>query len=203
MKQRFTLSLFSLAVCLSLPGLAQQPATAPSAQDTPVGQTYTKKVPDDLPQSKLLFIKHSPVPLPAERPKGMLNRRMYAMQERHNEAIVTANEQLVEAAARYPYAHRITTLDSVAYYRAQGYKYMLMHTSFNAGANGTFQGTRVHGGGANATYTSTNVDLFVQDLATNDRYIFDHFSETFLYYYKGQVGMLVKKVDKQFKPKKS
>lgn len=203
MKQRFTLSLFGIAVCLSLPGLAQQPAVAPTAQDAPAGQTYTKKVPDDLPQSKLLFIKHSPVLLPAERPKGMLNRRVYATQERHNEASVKANEQLVEAAAHYPFAHRITTLDSIAYYRAQGYKYMLMHSSFNAFTNGTYQGTKVHGGGANATYTTTSVDLYVQDLATNDRYVFDHFSETFLYYYKGQVGMLVKKVDKQFKAKKS
>src|SRR5438128_1110147 len=126
MKQRVTLILFGLAVCLSLPGLAQQPVTAPAAQDMLAGQIYTKKIPDDLPQSKLLFIKHSPIPLPAERPKGMLNRRVYAMQERHNGAIGTANEQLVEAAARYPFAHRITTLDSISYYRAQGYKYMLM-----------------------------------------------------------------------------
>ncbi len=202
MKKYLTLSVLGAAFGVALPGLAQQPAAALTAQDAPIGQVYKKKLPDDLPQSKLLFIKYSAVPLPSERPKDM-PRRLYGMQQNHNEASVRANEQLVEAAARYPYAHRLTTLDSVAYYRAQGYKYMLMQSSFNSMANGSFQGTQVHGFGSNASYTTTSVDLYVQDLNTNDKYIFDEFSQTFIYYYKGQVGMLLKKADKQFKTKKS
>lgn len=204
MKKHFTLCF--LGSVISFASFAQQStdiSPLPDRKDLPlVGTVYKKKLPDDLPQAKLLFIKHSPVPLPDKRPKDM-PRGLYNMQENHNNVYGRANEQLVEAAARYPYAHRITTLDSVAYYRDHGYKYMLMQTSFSSVVNGTFRGTTGHGMGANRTYASTSVDLYVQDLANNDRYVFDEFSETFVYYYKGQVGMLLKKVDKQFKVKKS
>jgi hypothetical protein len=198
MKKSVTLSLLFAGLC-SLPGFAQQkPAAAPAA---PTGQTFKKKLPDDLPQSKLLFVKQTIVNLPLERPKDM-PRMYYNSRKRHNEAAFEANKQLVEAVARYPFAYRITSQDSVDYYRDQGYKYKLFHSSFNAVTDGTFRGTTGHGSGASRTYTSTSVDLYVQNLTNNDQYVFDSFSETFIYYYKGIVGMLVKKVGKQFDVKK-
>ena len=194
---------------LSFSAFAQQAAStaSPTASVPQTGEIYKKKLPDDLPQSKLLFVKFLPVKLPAEGPKGWgMQRRNYFMMKNHNEVFPEANKQLAEAAARYPYAHRITTPDSVLFYRDQGYKYMLMHSSFNSAVDGTFHGTtgntRSVGGTTTHTTTTTSVDLYVQDLNKGDKYIFDDFSETFIYYYKGQVGMLLKKVSKQFMAKK-
>jgi|GEM_PF-3268256 len=198
MKHFFALTLFLAGLGSAVPAFSQQQADETSAKK---GQDFKKKLPDDLPQSKLLFIKHTLMPLPAERPKDM-PRLYYGSRKRHNESAVEANNQLRDAVKDYPYAYRITTQDSVEYYRAQGYKYKLFHTSFNAVLNGTFQGTRGHGMGNNRTYTTTTTWLYVQDLNNHDRYIFDDFSETFIYYYKGQVGMLNKKVSKQFGVKK-
>lgn len=198
MKQLITLTFLLAGLGSAVPAWAQE-----QTDETPTakGQVFKRKLPDDLPQSKLLFVKHTIVPLPAERPEDM-PRLYYGSRKRHNEAAVEANKQLLEAVKEYPFAYRITTQDSVDYYRTQGYKYKLFHSSFNAVLNGTFQGTRGHGMGANRTYTTTSVDLYVRDLTNNDKYIFDGFSETFIYYYKGQVGMLVKKVRKQFDAKK-
>ncbi|WP_210520921.1 hypothetical protein [Hymenobacter terricola] len=205
MKKPFTLSSLCAGVCLSVQGFAQQPTTLSASQGIPVtGQVFKKKLPDDLPQAKLLFIKFLPVKLPASGPKGWgAERRLYFMQKNHNDVIPEANKQLVEAAARYPYAHRITTSDSIAYYRdQQGYKYMLMQSSFTAATDGSFRGTTSHGSGTGMSINSTSVDLYVQDLNSGDKYVFDDFSETFIYYYKGQVGMLLKKTAKQFTAKK-
>lgn len=199
MTKFFTLGLLCAASCWPLLGFSQ----AASLQAIPMGQLIRKKLPDDLPQQKLLFVRYSPVTLPATPPRMFTAERgVYKLQENHNAVIPKSNEQLVEAAARYPFAYRITTLDSVTYYRDHGYKYMLMQSSFNSGVDGTYRGTRGHGMGASRTYTSTSVDLYVQNLQNGDRYVFDDFSQTFIYYYKGQVGMLLKKVDKQFDAKK-
>lgn len=197
MKKSFTLLTLCIGLCSSFHGYSQ----AAAGSEVPLGKYIKKKLPDDLPQSKLLFIRQTRLDLPLERPDDM-PRMYYNSRKRHNEAAYEANKQLEAAVVNYPYAYRITTQDSVEYYRAQGYKYKLFHSSFNAVLNGTFRGTQGHGMGANRTYTSTSVDLFVQDLATNDKYVFDSFSETFIYYYKGIVGMLVKKVKKQFDAKK-
>lgn len=116
----------------------------------------------------------------------------------HNEVIPESNEQLAKASAKYPFAHRTTTLDSVSYYKERGYKYMLMQSSFNATIDGTYKGTRGSGMGANRTSSPTTVNLYVQNLQNGDKYVFNDFSETFTYYYKGQVGMLLKQVSKQF-----
>ena len=180
--------LLGLSTGLAVPVFGQQATTA-----TSVGQVFKKILPADLPTAKLLFIKYSPVAIPAERPANM-TRRNYKLLEGHAVNFPHANEQLEKAAQKYPFAHRITTQDSVAYYQARGYKYMLFHRSFNAFTEGRFQGTS----GNNPTM----VDLYVQDLATGDKYLVDDFSETFIYYYKGLVGMLLKRVDKQFDVKK-
>lgn len=181
---------------------APLPAHSLFEQDGPVGHIIRKKLPDDLPQEKLLFIRYSPVTLPTQVPRMFTAERgRYSLMKNHNEVIPEANEQLAKASAKYPYGHRITTLDSVAYYKDHGYKYMLMQNSFTAATDGTYQGTRGHGAGANRTYASTTVDLYVQNLQSGDQYVFNDFSQTFIYYYKGQVGMLLKQVNKQFKPK--
>lgn len=197
MKKILSLLLLGAGLCGSFQACAQEAAgTAP-----PTGQYFKKKLPDDLPQAKLLFIRQTRLNLPLERPDDM-PRLYYSSRKRHNEMAYEANKQLDEAVLKYPYAYRVTTQDSVDYYRARGYKYKLFHSSFNAVLDGTYQGTRGHGMGAGRTYTSTSVDLYVQDLSTNDKYVFDSFSETFIYYYKGIVGMLVKKASKQFAGKK-
>ena len=207
MKTPFTLILLFAGVCSSFSSQAQlHPRKLTYGDSLFIAGTKHKKVlPDDLPQQKLLFIKYAPVALPAEAPKGFFNadRRLHFMIKNHNESIPEANRQLLQTAANYPYAYRITTLDSVDYYRRRGYKYMLMQGSFNSTIDGTFQGTRAHGAGAKRTYTSTSVDIYVQDLNQKDKYVFNDFSETFIYYYKGQVEMLLKKVAKQFDTKKS
>lgn len=153
-------------------------------------------MPADLPQAKLLFIRYSPVNVPTKRPDNML-RRQYSLMKNHNEVYAASNEQLVKAAARYPFPYRITTQDSSTYYAERGYKYALFHSSFNAMTDGTYAGTR-----SNGYYsTTTDIKLFVQDLATGNRYPVDTFSETFVYYYKGIIGKFLKKVDKQFSVK--
>ena len=204
MKKQFILGLLLAGICLNLPAFSQESHSTPAPVN---GQVFLKKLPADLPQEKLLFIKYLPVELPPGNPKGWGNeRRNYYLKKQHNESIGEANKQLKEAATRYPYAHRITTEDSIAYYRdRQGYRYMLMQSSFNSAINGSFQGTRGNttsvGGTSTQTYTSTSVDLYVQDIRNNDKYIFDDFSETFIYYYKGQVEKLLKKIAKQFQVK--
>ena len=112
----------------------------------------------------------------------------------YSSSIATSNEQLVKAAANYPFGYRITTQDSSTYYATRGYKYALFHSSFSAATDGTYAGT-------NGNYKTT-VKLFVQDLTTGNRYQVDTFSETFIYYYKGIVGKLLKQVAKQFPAEK-
>ncbi|MBF9140600.1 hypothetical protein [Hymenobacter properus] len=222
MKKPFTLICTCAAIALALPGFSQAPAmlqpvpmptaspdTSPGAILKKSNGVIKKKLPDDLPQEKLLFVKYQPLTLPPEGPKGWgIQRRNYFLKKKHNDVFPEANKQLQEAAKLYPYAHRITTLDSVAYYQEHGYKYMLMQSSFNSVADGTFQGTTGNTigtgspGGSTRVMTTTSVDLYVQELNSGDKYVFDDFSETFIYYYKGQVGMLLKKVDKQFNAKK-
>lgn len=163
---------------------------------TLVGNKSKEELPADLPQAKLLFIKYSPVNVPASRPHDMPHRQ-YSLLRNHNEVYMVANEQLVKAAARYPFSYRITTQDSSTYYAQRGYKYALFHSSFNAVADGIYTGTR-----SNGYYsTKTDVKLFVQDLSTGNRYQVDTFSETFIYYYKGIINNFLKKVDKQFNRK--
>ena len=151
------------------------------------------ELPTDLPQAKLLFIRYSPVNVPAKRPDDM-PRRQYSLLKNHNEVYLASNKQLVKAAARYPFPYRITTQDSSTYYAERGYKYALFHSSFNAMTDGTYAGTR-----SNGYYSiDTDVKLFVQDLATGNRYPVDTFSETHVYYYKDIISKFLKKVNKQF-----
>jgi hypothetical protein len=185
---------------LLVPAYAQQ---AP-----PTGAVYGKTLPDDLPTSKLLFIKFRPAPVPAERPANM-SAAHYKLLQQHATNHPRANEQLAAAVAHYPFAYRITTLDSTSYYSAQGYKYVLFHQSFNAYTNGTFKGTNgaaasnALANGANTNGPADNfVDLYIQDLSSRDKYIIDSFSESSIYNYKTLVGMLLKRVEKQFKAKK-
>lgn len=186
------------AVCYSsYPDFSQQltrPSTSSLQKTVLIASGKSKnELPDDLPQSKLLFIKYSPANVPAKRPDNM-SRRQYSLLKNHNEVYLTANEQLIKAAAHYPFSYRITTQDSSTYYAQQGYKYSLFHTSFNAMTDGTYVGTSSNGYYSNVT----TVKLFVQDLTMGNRYPVDTFSETFVYYYKGIVGKFLKKVNKQF-----
>lgn len=185
---------------LTLPAFGQQAAAS--------GNIYSKTLPEDLPQSKILFIKFMPVPVPAERPANMSPAK-YKLLQQHAINYPRANEQLAVAAAHYPFPSRITTLDSTSYYSAHGYKYVLFHQSFNAFTNGTFKGSS--GGSAstnfvdvgNANATADNfVDLYIQDLTSRDKYIIDNFNESSIYNYKLLVNMLLKCVEKQFKAKK-
>ena len=190
------IALINLSNLLMLPVVAQQAS--------PAGNIYSKTLPDDLPKSKLLFIKFRPAPVPAERPANM-STAAYKLLQQHAINYPRANEQLASAVAHYPFAYRITTLDSTSYYSAHGYKYVLFHQSFNAFTNGTFKST--NGNAANATVidavnADTYVDLYIQDLSSRDKYIIDNFSESSIYSYKGLIGMLLKRVEKKFKSKK-
>ena len=194
------IALLCCNICLLLPVLAQQgPAS---------GNVFNKTLPDDLPNSKLLFIKFRPVLVPAERPANM-SPANYKLLQQHAITYPRANEQLASAVAHYPFAYRITTLDSTSYYSAHGYKYVLFHQSFNAYTNGTFKGTNgtsantsiLDAATANAT-ADTFVELYIQDLSSRDKYVIDSFSESSIYNYKGLIGMLLKRVEKQFKAKK-
>jgi hypothetical protein len=206
MPKTSTHGLLCAAIGFSLLGFSSPPAATPRpAPGLPLaGQTVKKDpLPDDLPQAKLLFIKFTPVTLAPEGPKGWgQERRKYFMQKNHNKVYGESNKQLMETARRYPYAYRITTLDSVVYYHDHGYKYMLMQTSFNAAVDGSFVGTTNRGTGSSQTYNTTSVGLYVEDLNNGTKYFFEDFSETFIYYYQGQEEMLLKKISKQFKPKK-
>ena len=194
------IALLCFSYCLMQPALAQQvPAS---------GNVYSKSLPDDLPNSKLLFIKFVPAPVPAERPTTM-SPTNYKLLQQHAVNYPRANEQLAAAVAHYPFGYRVTTLDSTSYYSAQGYKYVLFHQSFNAFTNGTYKGSKGNTAGsaivdvANANApTDTFVDLYIQDLSSRDKYVIDNFSESTIYNYKGLVGMLLKRVEKQFKAKK-
>ncbi|GAA4022922.1 hypothetical protein GCM10022409_03420 [Hymenobacter glaciei] len=195
-KLALPIALFCISNCPILPALAQQ---AP-----PAGSVYSKTLPEDLPKSKLLFIKFRPAPVPAERPANMPAAH-YKLLQQHAINYPRANEQLVAAVAHYPFPYRITTLDSTSYYSARGYKYVLFHQSFNAFTNGTFKGKDAATANTtivDAATADTFVDLYIQDLSSRDKYVLDSFSESSIYNYKGLVGMLLKRVDKQFKVKK-
>lgn len=186
MKNRsFLVPLVCISTSITLPVHGQQ---APVIE-----KIYTKTLPEDLPTSKLLLIKFRPAAIPTERPDNM-TRRNYKLLEQHAINYPHANEQLEKAASHYPFAYRITTQDSTTYYYEHGYKYVLFHRSFNAFTEGYFRGSN--------SSSSTSVDLYIKDLSSGDRYIVNEFSETFIYYYKGLIGMLLKRVEKQFKVKK-
>jgi hypothetical protein len=194
------IALLFLSNCIMLPALGQQ-ATAS-------GNVYSKTLPEDLPQSKILFVRFMPAPVPAERPADMSPTK-YKLLQQHAINYPRANEQLESAAAHYPFAYRITTLDSTSYYSAHGYKYVFFHQSFNAFTNGTFKGTT--GSTATTNYLDASnanaaadnfVALYIQDLSSRDRYIIDNFNESSIYNYKLLGNMLLKRVEKQFKAKK-
>ncbi|GAB3668736.1 hypothetical protein GCM10027594_33980 [Hymenobacter agri] len=77
-----------------------------------------------------------------------------------------------------------------------------MHDGFGAGAAGQYTGMTSNRTSNGTTYTSTSIDLYVEDLNNGTRYVFNDFSGTFIYYNKGIVEMLLKKVSKQFEAKK-
>ena len=181
----FPISILCFGIGLTLPARGQQ---APAA-----GMVYVKTLPEDLPAAKMLFIKFRPAPVPAERPTNM-SPNMYKGLQQHALNYPRANEQLLKAAALYPFAYRITTLDSTSYYSERGYKYVLFNQSFNAFTGGYFKNTDAA--------TPAVVDLYIQDLASRDKYIIDSFNEPSVYSYKMLVGMLLKRVEKQFKAKK-
>ena len=204
MLKRVTLGLFGTGLACSL--LALVPVSITPARPV-AGLLSTKSkspLPDDLPQAKLLFVKYSLVELPAGGPTGWgRERAKYFTMKNHNKVTPEANTQLVETARRYPYAYRVTTLDSVPYYHEkQGYKYVLMHDGFGAGSAGQYTGMTSNHTSNGTTYTSTSIDLYVEDLNNGTRYVFNDFSGTFIYYNKGIVEMLLKKVSKQFEAKK-
>ena len=191
-----SVSLLCVSTSLTLPALGQQ---APA-----VSMGYYKVLPDDLPTTKLLFVKFRPVPVPAERPQNMSPDNYKALKQ-HAIDYPRANDQLEKAAVHYPFAYRITTRDSTAYYSTRGYKYVLFHQSFGKFTDGNYKDTKT----SNETnYKETGiptdvfVDLYIQDLSSRDRYKVDSFSEASIYNYKGLVGMLLKRVEKQFKTKK-
>jgi hypothetical protein len=181
----FFLPVSLLCLGLTLPTLGQQ---APAA-----GVVYTKTLPDDLPTAKMLFIKFRPAPVPEERPTNM-PPNMYKGLQLHAVNYLRANEQLQKAAALYPFPYRITTQDSTSYYYERGYKYVLFSQSFNAFTGGYYKTTDAA--------TPAVVDLYLQDLSSRDKYVVDTFNEPSVYSYKMLVGMLVKRVEKQFKAKK-
>jgi hypothetical protein len=185
--KKLLLPIFILCfgIGLRLPALGQQ---APAA-----GTVYTKTLPEDLPTAKLLFVKFRPAPVPTERPKNMPASMFLGLQQ-HAVNYSRANEQLLKSAALYPFAYRITTQDSTSYYYERGYKYVLFNQSFNAFTGGYFKNTDVT--------TPAVVDLYIQDLASRDKYIIDSFNEPSVYSYKMLVGMLLKRVEKQFNAKK-
>ena len=199
--KHFLPSLSRYTVCLLLyPCFGQQIvnpfARVTSEVSTPSSYKSKDELPTDLPQAKILFIRYSPTEVPADRPDTM-PRRQYNLRKNHNEVYAASNKQLAKAAARYPFSYRITTQDSSTYYAQRGYKYALFHSSFNAMTDGTYAGAQ-----SNGYYSiSTDVKLFVQDLATGNRYPVDTFSETHVYYYKDIIGKFLKKVDKQFNVK--
>ena len=194
---RFTIELRCTAVFFSLysgtwhlynpPKFCPNPYCYFGSRESGIQQ----KLPDDLPKAKVLLFKFSPAAVPAERPKEM-SRRDYKLLEQHAANYPHANEQLAKAAAAYPYAYRITTQDSTAYYQERGYRYLLMYDSFNSFLNGTFRSS-----GSNAS-NPTMVDLYVKDLSNGNKYVVDDFSETFVYYCKGLVGILLERIHKQF-----
>ena len=184
--------LFTAGLLLSLICLEQRVASASTDQAYNMRKEEAY-LPDDLPQAKLLFVKYSAIDVPAKRPDN-LSRQQYKLIINHNEVFPTTNAQLVKAAAKYPFPYRITTQDSVTYYAEHGYKYALFHSSFDAVKTGHYVGSS-----SNGYYTNTTtVKLFIQDLTTGKHYPVDTFSETFIYYYKGIVKLLMKRVDKQF-----
>ncbi|RTQ45987.1 hypothetical protein EJV47_22780 [Hymenobacter gummosus] len=170
-----------------------------------LGSTVFKdKLPEDLPQAKILFIRFAPVEVPAQRPQGM-SSEAYTRLRWHNQNCGWSTEQLRKAAQKYPFAYRITTQDSIGYYRDQGYKYLLLHDSFNSFLTNDYQGVRTHtsmsGGVTHQRMDITTVDLYVQDLTTNNFYVVDQFREYHLYKYSLLMPLLTKKVGKTFPAK--
>ncbi len=185
------LKVFSLVAGLGMGFALAGFVAAPPAWPTP-----RQDLPADLPQAKLLFVKYAAAELPVEGPTGWgAARARYFVLKNHNKAIPDANRQLAEAARRYPFACRVTVADSVAYYRdQQGYKYQLMHDAFEAGMQGQYVGTNESSG----QHYTPSFDLYVQELATGTKYVFEDFGGPFVYAYKWQVELLLKKISKQF-----
>lgn len=159
----------------------------------PRGEIIKKKLPADLPQTKLLFITYEAAEVPSQRPKGM-NPMQYGAHKDHNSVIGEANTQLQETAAQYPYAYRITTDDSIAYYQDHGYKYLFFNSSFYTFIAGEYIGYNPNRG----TLYPESVDAYIRDLTTNDKYVFNFVGERDTYKYRVMVEMLLKKIAKQF-----
>ncbi|MBJ6109226.1 hypothetical protein JAO73_09400 [Hymenobacter sp. BT523] len=157
---------------------------------------FRGELPADLPTAGLLFIRYTAADVPPKRPDNV-PAQVFRYRKTHNDKFAAANEQLLAAAQKYPYKHRITTQDSAQYYRTRGYRYELFFDGFNRFYDLSRHDIDVNASGGKSSDVRLS-DLYVLNLDNNSVYVFEEFNENYLYYYKGIVGMLLKKVNKQF-----
>ncbi|HEX8506788.1 MAG TPA: hypothetical protein VF630_15595 [Hymenobacter sp.] len=185
---------------MGLPGVAF--AQGAATLDTTMTRHVTNykiirgELPPDLPTVGLLLIKYSPADVPDKRPAN-ISAQAYRYRKTHNDKFEAANAQLQNAALQYPYKCRITTQDSASYYQAKGYKYRLFFDGFNRFYDLSRLDINVNNSGGKSSDVRLS-DLYVVNMLNNNIYVFEEFNENYLYYYKGIVGMLLKKVNKQF-----
>jgi len=150
-------------------------------------QKPSKKLPTDLNVEKIIFLKYDM--LPEDDPSiNKMGQRMY---KKRNKSAVEANKQLEEAAREYPYQYVIASRNDIDSLKEEGYKYVYecsMMKKYNDGVNMY--------AGQNKRYVS---DMLVINLQTGEEHKVFEVSQTFVYYYKGIIKKLLKKVKKEFK----
>lgn len=147
-------------------------------------QKVLKGIPDDLAESRIIFLKHDSVKVekPVDNDRIALIR--YKNQQMHNSKVQKANTQLLELAKEYPNTYTIAYRKDVDALKASGYKYLLDCLAFENLKKGDFKSN------SNFTYM---YELFIRDLENNYMYTLKgSVAEMEVYDYKKMMRVLMK-----------
>ena len=149
-------------------------------------QKMEKGLPEDLPQSKIMFLAYEML----DPARAQLSKPLMRYYEKCNKQAVKANEKLKAGASEYPYEHIIITrAELIEKTYPKGYKYVMNCDLMDAHNNGEI---------VYAPNTRFVSPLYILNIETGERYELKMIGQTYVYSYDKIMNLLNKKVKKNF-----
>lgn len=154
-------------------------------------QKEIKHLPEDLDKSKIVFIEFTVRP-PQEKPKqnDFVSRMMYKQSVGLSENLPISNQQLKKEAPKYPFGYEIIKRSQLEEYKSKGFKYALDCEFYQLLDMGAVYGA--------APKSRTYTDLYLIDLQTNDKYIFDEINNMQQLAYGSVIKSFIRKVKRAY-----
>ncbi|MBC5773206.1 hypothetical protein H8S95_03950 [Pontibacter sp. KCTC 32443] len=149
-------------------------------------QKMEEGLPEDLPQSKIMFLAYEML----DPARAQLRKPLMRYYEKCNEQAVKANEKLKAAASEYPYEHIIITrAELIEKTYPKGYKYVMNCDLMDAQNNGEI---------VYAPNTKFYSPLYILNIETGERYELMMLAQAGVYSFEKIMNTLNKKIKKQF-----